>query len=84
VITIIDPQVELTVSERRLADLFGPTPAERHIAPALLEGLAPKEIAAALGVSFLTVRGHLVRIYDKTGTSRQAELVRLLIRAADE
>jgi DNA-binding CsgD family transcriptional regulator len=82
-ITITDPLVELTVPERRLADLFGLTRAERRVAQGLLEGQTPREIAAAVGVSFFTVRGHLVRIFEKTGTSRQAELVRLLIRAAD-
>ena len=81
-VTITDPDAEVTVSERRLVDLFGLTRAERRIALALLEGQAPKEIAATLGVSFFTVRGHLVRIFEKTGTSRQAELVRLLIRVA--
>jgi hypothetical protein len=34
----------------------------------------------ALGVSFYTVRAHLARIFGKTGTQRQAELVALLTR----
>jgi DNA-binding CsgD family transcriptional regulator len=35
------------------------------------------ETAQALDVALTTVRTHLAHIFDKTGTSRQAELVRL-------
>jgi hypothetical protein len=36
----------------------------------------------ALDVALTTVRTHLAHIFDKTGTSRQAELVRLAARLA--
>jgi DNA-binding CsgD family transcriptional regulator len=36
------------------------------------------ETAAALGISEATVRTHLLRLYAKTGTGRQAELVKLV------
>jgi DNA-binding CsgD family transcriptional regulator len=36
------------------------------------------------GVSTATARTHLSSIFEKTGTRRQAELIRLLLDAADE
>jgi DNA-binding CsgD family transcriptional regulator len=36
------------------------------------------EVAEMLGISEPTVRTHLKRIFSKTGTSRQADLLRLL------
>jgi DNA-binding CsgD family transcriptional regulator len=41
------------------------------------EGLKP--IADELSLSLATVKTHLRHVFDKTGTHRQAELVRLLL-----
>jgi hypothetical protein len=38
--------------------------------------------AAAIEAKFSTVRWHLASMYRKTGTKRQAELVRLLLSLA--
>jgi DNA-binding CsgD family transcriptional regulator len=37
--------------------------------------------ADRLGISLATARTHLAHVFDKTGTRRQAELVRLLLRS---
>jgi DNA-binding CsgD family transcriptional regulator len=58
-----------------LATLFGLTPGEVRVLERLLAGDTLAEAAATLGVSVTTVRTHLARIFDKTGTSRQAELI---------
>jgi DNA-binding CsgD family transcriptional regulator/PAS domain-containing protein len=63
-----------------LRDLFGLTTAEARVALALSEGLSPAETAERLKVSSNTVRVHLARIFDKTGTRRQSELARLMTR----
>ena len=63
-----------------LRDLFGLTTAETRVALALSEGLSPAEAAERLKVSGNTVRVHLARIFDKTGTRRQSELARLMTR----
>jgi DNA-binding CsgD family transcriptional regulator len=54
------------------------TPAETRVALGIVAGRSPRQIAAAAGVSLNTVRNQLQRVYEKTGVSRQAELVRLL------
>ncbi|MGH7011970.1 MAG: helix-turn-helix transcriptional regulator, partial [Caulobacteraceae bacterium] len=80
---ITDPLADAGISEQRLANVLGLTAAERRVATALFAGKTPKEIAASLGLSFFTIRGHLVRIYEKTGVSRQADLIRVMTRLAD-
>jgi DNA-binding CsgD family transcriptional regulator len=42
-----------------------------------LAGETLAEIADKLGIAITTVRTHLAHIFDKTGTSRQADLIRL-------
>jgi DNA-binding CsgD family transcriptional regulator len=78
---VSDPYSDAAVPEQRLQDLFGLSRAEARVARQLLEGRVPREAAKKLGVSFYTVRGHLVRMYQKTGVNRQAELVRMMTRA---
>ncbi|MHA6688896.1 response regulator [Devosia sp. A449] len=66
-----------------LARAFGLTPAEARVALALADGKQPAQIAADLDIARTTVVFHLRNIFQKTGTNRQAELVALLLRAAD-
>ncbi len=82
VVCITDLEAGMTLPAERLRALFGLTPVEARVALTLLEGASPKEAAAELGVSFHTVRVHLAHLFDKTGTRRQSELVRLLMRVA--
>ena len=65
-----------------LAQLFGFTAAEMRVAERLLMGDSPEQVAAFLNVKTATARWHLASIYRKTGTNRQAELVRLLLSLA--
>lgn len=79
-VTIVDPEAAVGFDQRKLQELFRLSPAECRVALAIFSGQTLKEAAASLEVSFFTVRGHLVRIFEKTRTNRQAELVRLLMR----
>jgi DNA-binding CsgD family transcriptional regulator/PAS domain-containing protein len=67
--------------EQATADLiaaaYGLTPAETRVLASLLGGRTLAETAAALGVAPTTAKTHLDSIFGKTGTARQAELVRL-------
>jgi DNA-binding CsgD family transcriptional regulator len=64
-----------------LQSLFGLTPAESKIANALASGSSIEEIAARYGLSHHTVRTQLKSISGKTGTSRQGELIALVLKA---
>lgn len=63
---------------RVLCGLFDLTPAEARVARGIAMAHTPEMVAASLGVSVETARSHLKRIMQKTGTTRQAELVLLL------
>ncbi len=68
----------LLPSGQDLREYFDFTPSESKVALLLCAGLVPKEVARELQVSIPTVRSHLRALLEKTGTSRQAELVLLL------
>jgi DNA-binding CsgD family transcriptional regulator len=57
------------------------TPTERRVAELAVEGLANKEIAAALFVAVHTVEVHLSHVYAKLGVRSRAQLGRRLARA---
>jgi DNA-binding CsgD family transcriptional regulator len=61
--------------------VYGFTASERALAEALLRNETVESFADIAGVSRNTVRTHLAHLFAKTGTSRQAELVRLLMLA---
>jgi DNA-binding CsgD family transcriptional regulator len=61
------------------ARLFGLTGGELRVLQALIEGATPPEIAAVYGIAISTVRTHLVSLFRKTGTRRQADLVKLAL-----
>lgn len=63
----------------RVATMHGLTRAEAKLASMLADGISLEEAAEALRVSILTVRSQLKSVFAKTGVSRQAELVALLL-----
>ena len=63
-----------------LAAAFGLTPAETRVLERLLRGMSLVETAAALGIAGQTAKTHLSRVFAKTGTSRQPDLVALVHR----
>jgi len=60
-----------------MRSLYGLTPAETRVADLLLQGLDAGEAASRLGLTLGTVRLQTKRVMAKTGTRRQAELMRL-------
>jgi DNA-binding CsgD family transcriptional regulator len=61
-----------------VAKQFNLTPAEIRVLFAVVEIGGVPEIAPVLGIAEQTVKSHLHRIYEKTATKRQAELVKLV------
>ena len=61
-----------------IAATFKLTPAELRVLMAIVEIGGVSEVAQILGISEATVKTHLQRIFAKTDTSRQADLVKLV------
>lgn len=61
-----------------IASLFDLTPTESRVLELIGAGRTKGEISAALGIAISTVRTHLLRIFEKTRTHRQAELINLI------
>lgn len=79
-----DPDRAGLISEAALRDLFELTRMEALLARRLAEGLSVTEAADALGIAVNTARSHLRAIFEKTGTQRQAQLIRLVLRSVAE
>lgn len=67
----------------RVASAYGLTPAEKRVMGGIVAGRSISEIASGDGVGVETVRSQLKAVYAKTGTNRQAALVRLVAGLAD-
>jgi DNA-binding CsgD family transcriptional regulator/PAS domain-containing protein len=78
-VLIVDPERPAIGPLDGFASVYQLTDAEWQVLEHLAGGASPGEIARTLGVGVATVRTHLHRLFDKTGTRRQAELVALLL-----
>lgn len=78
---ISDPDLQESTSRQILGELFELTPAEANIATLLARGLSLAQVSVAQGISQHTARAQLKSIFAKTGVSRQAELVRLVLKS---
>lgn len=67
--------------ERLVSQIFDLTPSEAHLAALLATGLSLAEAAEKLELTENTVRSYCKTILSKTGVSRQADLVRLILRS---
>ncbi|MCY1345494.1 hypothetical protein D9M69_315560 [compost metagenome] len=76
---IRDPERRSQASHDVVRQLFDFTPAETQLALQLANGLTLDEAADELGISKNTARAHLRAIFSKTGVTRQATLVRMLL-----
>ena len=61
-----------------LIGAFGLTPAELRVLMMIVQVGGVPEVAPVLGISETTVKTHLQRIFEKTGATRQADLVKLV------
>lgn len=78
---VSDPEAAPRSSIEAIAALFGLTPAEARLAAALAAGRSIDEYAEEAGLSRETARQYLKRVFQKTGTRRQGELVAKLLRS---
>ena len=74
-----DPDRKPQGAQETIRKLFDLTPAEASLALLLTNGLTLDEAAEESGISKNTARTHLRSIFSKTGVTRQATLVRILL-----
>ena len=79
VLFVSDPENGQQTPDGHLMDLFGLTRTEATLTLKLLEGRGLDWAARQSGMGVNTARTHLKRVFEKTGTHRQAELVRLIL-----
>ena len=80
VVLVVDPETQRPVSDELLMLLFRLTRREAALASALSAGMTIEQAADQLQMTYETARSHLRRIFGKTDTSRQSELVMMLAR----
>jgi DNA-binding CsgD family transcriptional regulator len=61
-----------------IGSAFKLTPTELRVLLAIVEVGGIPEVATAFGVADTTIRTHVSRLFEKTGTARQADLVKLV------
>jgi DNA-binding CsgD family transcriptional regulator/PAS domain-containing protein len=80
-VLVTDPEQSAPVPFHHLQQLYDLTPAEAAVTIEVLRGEGLAAVAANLGIAIPTVRTHLQRIFEKTRTRRQAELVRMVAQS---
>jgi DNA-binding CsgD family transcriptional regulator/PAS domain-containing protein len=70
--------LETIVAPDLIRKLFKLTPAELRVFLAIVEIGGVPDVARGMGIAETTIKTHLTRIFTKTGTKRQADLVRLV------
>lgn len=78
-VVVTDPEHTEIPSAEMLCALLGLTMAEAKLTRLIARGVTLAEAAAQLGIGVQTVRTRTKAIFDKTGTHRQADLVRLVL-----
>ncbi|MBO0733168.1 MAG: helix-turn-helix transcriptional regulator [Methylocapsa sp.] len=79
---VIDPSAAFGGEVRSFAARFGLTPSETRVLGEILKGKGLPAAAAQLKLGRTTVHTHAVRIFAKTGTRRQTELMRRFFEAS--
>ncbi len=79
---LIDPDCSRIISIAGLTHIFQLTNAEHAVASSLVNGASVNEIAEQRGASVETVRSQLKKVFLKTGTSSQLDLMRLAVKAS--
>jgi DNA-binding CsgD family transcriptional regulator len=81
-IYVTDPEQVSERPEVVLMRLYGLTPAEAKVAALIVRGMSARQAAEGLAISYNTVKSHLKRVFAKTGTKRQGDLIRLIVGRA--
>lgn len=77
---ITDPERNITSQWDALSGIYHLTGAECRLAVNMAEGMTLQDMSERFGVTVHTLRTQLQNVFAKTSTSRQADLVRLLLQ----
>lgn len=83
-LSVDDPETTLARNLASVAEACGLTPTEERMLALIVEGLDTIVAARRLGIEPTTARTHLQRLFTKTGTARQSELVRFVATYVEE
>lgn len=75
---IIDPESKYPLSTKLLQDIYDLSPAETKLTQLLFAGKSLKQICEINSVKMPTVKSQLQKVFEKTETTSQTELMRLL------
>ena len=78
-VLVVDPVDRARVDPALVQAALGLTPAQAAVAVLLAEGRTPRQIAAATGRRYSTVRTHLKHIYIRLGVARQLAVAQLVL-----
>jgi DNA-binding CsgD family transcriptional regulator len=79
---ITDPGLIPQRPEAIMSTMYGLTPAEAKVAALIVRGISGRRAADKLEVSYNTIKTHLKRVFEKTGTKNQGALIRLIVAGA--
>jgi DNA-binding CsgD family transcriptional regulator len=78
---VSDPDLRVGPDEGLLRSVYGLTAAEAKVAALLVQGCDARTVSEKLAVTFNTARTHVKKVFEKTNTRRQSELVHLILCA---
>lgn len=78
VLFVSEAALDTSVAPDLIRKLFKLTPTELRVFLSIVEIGGVPDVARSMGIAETTIKTHLARIFTKTGTKRQADLVRLL------
>jgi DNA-binding CsgD family transcriptional regulator len=81
ILFVTDPDPQRGIKVDAFGHRFLLTPAEVRVVEEVIKGSGADAVATRLGIGLATVRTHMRHIFEKTGTSRQAELVGLVMQS---
>ncbi|MCW0233373.1 MAG: helix-turn-helix transcriptional regulator [Ferrovibrio sp.] len=79
IIFVNNPDDRITPTEASLIAQFHLTPAEARLTAALLDGEHVDDYALRTGLSLHTVKTQLKHVFAKTGSTRQSDLIRIVL-----
>jgi DNA-binding CsgD family transcriptional regulator len=79
IVLVREPAMAALPAADEIRRLFGLTRAQAALAREILQGDGIDAAARRLGIARATARSHLLEVFQRTGTGRQAELVRVIL-----